>query len=484
MLSARMASPRARAAGVVLMILIVTVCEAPAQPAQQAPAGPTSPRAPGAPEQIQIPPADPLYRTPAPATIPSAPAPGFRLFDPPTRPGATYELRYSLGVTEEYTDNFNLTKTDKESNFRTLISPGVTLLINGARTFGRLSFTPSFSYDSSNDDTNLFLAFGGTVVWKATPFFTLTAADTLNLSDDYLTAGTLSLRRERNKYISNVFSLYGDYRRDTLSVSPYYVLSTFFDDGGDDTVSHSVGVTLGKTFLIRNTATVGYEYLNSDTSDDGDDVSGHQVTLSLAHQLNAQTAVGLSGSYAHRYVSGGGLPGSDEYYIVTVSAFGSYTVPGIWSASASTGYTWLRAIDVSPRVPTDSESLPFVSAQVSYFALPRTVLTLSGHSGFSESFSRGENFGVVETYGVAGTVNYAVTPLVGAFASASWNSSQETGVAGGVSGDPEDTYRVSTGLSYQALRWLSLGLTYSYTHALGDDGFTENRVTATATASF
>ena len=482
MLSARMASARARVAGVALLILSVAVGEATAQPVQQAPAGPTSPRAPGAPEPI--PPTDPLYRTPAPAMIPSAPAPGYRLFDPPTRPGATYELHYSLGVSEEYSDNFNLSKTDKESNFRTVISPGATLLINGARTRGRLSFTPSLAYDSSNSDTNLFLAFNGTVVWEVTPVFTLTAANTLSLSDDYLTAGTLSLRREREKYISNIFSLYGDYRRDTLSVSPYYVLSTFFDEGGDDTVTHSVGATISKAFLIRNTATVGYEYLYSDTSDDGEDISGNQVTLSLAHQLNVETTVGVSGSYAHRSVSGGGLPGSDEYYIVTVSVFGSYTVRGIWSASASTGYSWLKANDVSPRVPTESESLPFVSAQVSYFALPRTVLTVTGYSGFSESFSRGENFGVVQTYGVTGTASYAVTPLVGAFASAYWNTSEETGVAGGSIGDPEETYVVNAGLSYQALRWLSLGLTYTYTHALGDDGFTENRVTATATASF
>jgi hypothetical protein len=481
--SVRMATEPVRAAGVALAILVVTVGEVTAQPAGQAPAGQTSPQAP-APQTI--PPADPLYRTPAPATIPSAPAPGFRLFDPPTRPGATYELHYSLGVTEEYTDNFNLTKTDKESNFRTEISPGVTLLINGARTRGRLSFTPSFTYDSINNDTNLFLAFSGSVVWEATPVFTVTAADTLSVSDDYLTAGTLSLRRERSKYVSNVFSLFGDYRLDTISASAsaYYVLSTFFDDGGEDTITNTVGATFGKSFLTRNTGTIGYEYLDSDTSDDGEDVNGHQVSLSLAHQINPRTSVGLGGSYAHRYVSGGGLPGSDEYYIVTVSVFGSYAVPGIWSASASTGYTWLKAIDVSPRVPTESESLPFVSAQVSYFALPRTVLTLSGFSGFSETFTRGENFGVVQTYGVTGTVSYAVTPLVGAFASAFWTSNQETGIAGGVSGEAEETYGGNVGLSYQALRWLSLGLIYSYTQGLGDNGYTENRVTATASASF
>jgi hypothetical protein len=32
--------------------------------------------------------------------------------------------------------------------------------------------------------------------------------------------------------------------------------------------------------------------------------------------------------------------------------------------------------------------------------------------------------------------------------------------------------------------WLSFGLGYTITQADGDDGYTENRVTATATASF
>ena len=486
--SVRMASARGPALGAALVILVVTASEVTAQPARQAPTAPAFPQAPASPQapgaREPLPPADPLYRTPAPATIPSAPAPGYRMFDPPTQPGATFELHYSLGVSEEYSDNFDLSQTDKESNFRTQVSPGITLLINGARTRGQVSFTPSLAYDSSNSDTNLFLAFNGQVVWEATPVFTLTAANTLSLSDDYLTAGTLSLRREREKYVSNVFSLLGDYRRDTISASPYYVLSMFFDDGGDDTITHSVGATLSKTFLIRNTATIGYEFLYSDTSEDGEDITGHQLSLSLARQLNAQTSVGLAGSYAHRDVSGGGLPGSDEYYIATVSAFTTYVVPGIWSASASLGYSWLQSNDVSPRVPTDSEGTPIGSVSVSYVALPRTVLSLGAYSGFSETFARGENFGVVETSGVNGSVSYAVTSLVSAVASGFWSREEQTGVAGGVRGEPEDTYGGLAGVYYRALRWLSLGLTYQYTHGLGDNGYTENRVTATANASF
>ena len=79
MLSAQMASRRARAAGVALMILIVTVGEATAHH----PAGSGSPDVSSGTGGGRANSSDgPSLPTPAPATIPSAPAPGYRLFDP------------------------------------------------------------------------------------------------------------------------------------------------------------------------------------------------------------------------------------------------------------------------------------------------------------------------------------------------------------------------------------------------------------------
>jgi hypothetical protein len=449
-----------------------------------APAG--TPAGPGTPPPVPapLPPADPLWRTPAPATIPSAPAPGFQTFQSPTNPAATFELHYSLGVSEEYSDNFNLSQTDKQSNFRTAISPGITLLINGARTRGQLSYTPSFSYDSSDNGTHFFQAFVGQVIWEATPRFRLTAADTLSFNDDPLTAGTLNQRRERTPYVSNEFSLIGDYSLDTISASAYYLLSTFFDDGGADTISNTVGATLGKTFLVDYTATVGYEFLYSTTSDNGDNVTGNAGTLSLARRLNRETTVGLSGSFAYRTVTGGGLP-DDQYYIASGSAFGTYQVPGVWSVSASLGYGTLWGQDDARQDSDHTGGTPLATLFITYL-LPRGVITLEGHSGFSESFTRGENFGVVRTVGASGSISHAITPQVGANATVFWDRNAETGIAGGTAGDPQNTYGGSIGLGYRPLPWpwLSFGLVYTITQADGDDGYTENRVTATVTASF
>jgi hypothetical protein len=455
--------------------------QAPAEAPSAPPGTPSAPAAPP-PAPAPPPPADPLWRTPAPATIPSAPAPGFRTFQLPTNPAATFELHYSLGVSEEYSDNFNLTKTDKESNFRTSLTPGITLLINGARTHGQLSYTPSFSYDSSDGGKNFFQAFTGQVVWEATPLFQLTAADTLSYNDDPLTGG-LNLRRERTPYVANEFSLIGDYRLDTFAVSGHYLLSTFFEDNGPRTISNTVGATLSKTFLVTNTAAVGYDFIYSTTSEGGDNVTGHEGTLSLSRQLNAQTSVGLSGNFAYRIVSGGGLP-SDDYYIAGGSLFATYHVPGIWSASGSAGYSTLWGQQERGNTQ-NTGGTPLASLLVSYY-LPRATLTVEGHSGFSESFARGENFGVVETVGASGSISYSITPLVDANARVFWERNGETGIAGGTAGEPRNTYGGSVGLTYRPLQlpWFSLGLVYTYTQADGNDGYTENRATATATANF
>ena len=75
-------------------------------------------------------------------------------------PGATFEYHSTLTLSEQYTDNFNLTTNaqGKQSNWRTTLSPGSTILINTAKTQGSLSASSGFSYDSTGgpSDFNAF----------------------------------------------------------------------------------------------------------------------------------------------------------------------------------------------------------------------------------------------------------------------------------------------------------------------------------------
>ena len=117
-----------------------------------APAG----AATGSPAGTPLQPPEPAPITPPPATIPSTRAPVFpSFFGPGIQPAATFELHPSITLSEEYTDNFNLAHRDKQESFRTSLSPGLTLFINGAFVKGSVAYTLEGNYDSSNDDTSL-----------------------------------------------------------------------------------------------------------------------------------------------------------------------------------------------------------------------------------------------------------------------------------------------------------------------------------------
>ena len=54
-------------------------------------------------------------------------------------PRLAVDLHPSVAFSEEYSDNFQISSTNKIDNFRTIISPGLLVGINGPRTLGTVS---------------------------------------------------------------------------------------------------------------------------------------------------------------------------------------------------------------------------------------------------------------------------------------------------------------------------------------------------------
>lgn len=405
-----------------------------------------------------------------------------------------------MSLSEEYTDNFNLSASRKQDNFRTSLSPGATLLINGAFTKGQITYNLSGSHDSSTNDTDVFQSLLGLVTWEATPRLTLTASDELTRNDAPFLADTLSLRRQRRTFTSNTFALNSNYLVASIATREYYTLGTFTDEGGSDTTTHTIGASASTTFYQTNTASVGAEYLTSTTTR-GSDIEGPQVTASFTRQLSALTSVGLSGAYALRSVSGSTSTRGTEFRIWSVSGFTAYTLPNQWSLTGSVGFSRLT----SDRGP-DSSSVTTVTTFTSYHFAPAT-LTLSGDQGFSQTFAtpqnlnlaqgalpafaQSQNLGVVKTRGLTGSISYPLTPFIGGSVSGFFRENEFTGIGGGPANRTEDTWGGSTSFSIQLLRWLSMGLEYAYTEAtasprLGNtsNNFTENRARLSLNASF
>ena len=267
---------------------------APGIAAGQAPIVPPSPAAP-----IVI---DP--RTPPPPTIPSGPEPVVPIPVPETgRPAKTFDIRPSIGVSEEYSDNFNQTPTNKVSNFRSAVIPGLLVLVDLGLLTGQAAYYPTVFYDSSLDKADVNHAFSGQLTWQALPRLKLSASEVFTQGDEPSQADRLSLRTGRQQFTSNLLSLTGDYVFDPYAVKGYYHLSTF-SSGGELTATQTPGANASFTFLKSNRLTLGYEYLDSRTTSDipGNDstITGHQVTGTVSRDVTRDLTAGITAVYAVR----------------------------------------------------------------------------------------------------------------------------------------------------------------------------------------
>ncbi len=417
-------------------------------------------------------------------TIPSVATPLFPAVGVPgAPPAATFELHSSLRLTEEFTDNFFLSSRNRQENLRTSLSPGLNLLINSPFTKGTVAYNLTLAHDSATDEISHFHSLLGRVSWQATPLLTLTVTDVLTRTDEPSQADRLSLRRDRRTFTGNTFSVEADYRAARISARPYYRLATFFEDGGD-TVAHTVGASASTGLGEANTVTLGYEYVDSTTSG-GSDVTGHQVTAALSRRLSQFATAGVSAGSNWRQESDTGPTVNRNFQIASVSFFGTYALPGRWSANGSVGVSRLAADR------TDDRVLLSTAGGLSY-QFARATASLGFDRGFSETFAQGQNFGVVETQGVTASVTYPVTPAVVGTLSGFYRENQFTGLAveGRGRGTKEEVWGAALAVSVRLLSWLGLEGEYRYEErsgpgvAGGGGGFSENRARISLFASF
>jgi uncharacterized protein (PEP-CTERM system associated) len=103
--------------------------------------------------------------------IPLGLAPPFQLLE-----GKWFGLQLSLGVQEEFTDNANQTNTNRQSEWSTSITPGISLGIDRPLAKLNLAYFPSFFISNTNaDDNNVNQYFTLQGSWQATPLVAWTS---------------------------------------------------------------------------------------------------------------------------------------------------------------------------------------------------------------------------------------------------------------------------------------------------------------------
>jgi len=375
-------------------------------------------------------------------------------------------------VSEMWTDNFNFSSTDKQSDYRTVIGPGANLLINGPTTKGTLSGTWGFTYDtaaSSSDNFNLFPSLNASIVQIFTPRLSATVTDSYVRNNSPYQSNQFGLTTQRQTFTSNSFSVGLNYLIDRIATSVYYRNSyyTTGSSNGSNTSSNILGASASTPIGVFNTVSLGYEYSWSDTSgtssgNNSGQTTGNLFTATYTRQTGQYSSAGIQGSY--QLLSGAGLQSSNQQgsqsssndeTIWNVSLFSTYGLPSGLSVSGSLGYSQVSGDGQSTQGAVTSNS------NVSYRFGP-AVASLGIFSDFQNTGLNGQNFGVVQTQGVTGSLSYTFTPLVTGSAFASYVSNGTTGLGNNSSSPNSNSWNTGVNLNWQMLRWLVMNAQYSY----------------------
>ena len=370
-----------------------------------------------------------------------------------------------------WTDNFNFSSTDKQTDYRTVIGPGANLLINGPTTKGTISGTWGFTYDtaaSSSDNFNLFPSLTASIVQIFTPRLSATVTDSYVRNNSPYQSNQFGLTTQRQTFTSNSFSLGVNYLIDRIATSVYYRNSYYTTGGsnGSNTGSNILGASASTPIGVFNTVSLGYEYFWSDTSgtssgNNSGQTTGNLLTATYTRQTGLYSSAGIQGSY--QWLSGPGSSNnqssssqsSGDGHIWNISLFSTYGLPSGLSVSGSLGYSQASGNGQSDQGGVTSNS------NISYRFGP-AVASLGVFSDFQNTGLTGQNFGVVQTQGVTGTLSYTFTPLVTGSVFGSYVSNGTTGFGNNSSSPNSNNWNTGVNLNWQMLRWLVMNAQYSY----------------------
>jgi len=394
--------------------------------------------------------------------------------------GALLEFHPTARASLEYSDNFFQTTSRSEDNFRSILGPGFTLLLNGARTFGSLSTTIDLVHDTaenSGDDVKVHPSLTGSLRYQLTPRLALTLSDTFVRDDSAQTADQFGIRRGRQTFSRNTAGLAADWLLDQVALQAYYRNVLFFNEsegqsGGDaatetdeDSITHILGVNVSTRVAIDYLVRAGYEFSRTDSTggstggdSGGNDSTSHTVFASAARQLGLYTSAGIVGSASFQT--------DESTRIYNASLFGTYGLPTGFSVSARVGYSILEN-------DTDDDEGGISADLSASYRFARAVISAGVFQDFRQTAQQGQNFGTVESRSYFASFLYQWTPFINTTLDATYSENEPTGTGNADNGRTQTSLTYGASLNWQILRWLTASLRYTHTKQTGNDAFNQ-----------
>jgi hypothetical protein len=380
-----------------------------------------------------------------------------------------------LTVTEQYTDNIDLVSDDnKEHEFITIISPGITLEVLERTSGLTLNYAPAYAAYSRFSENNTWRHNASAELYKdLTRYTQLKASDNFVYTEDPVSETDPTLRTGRNRYWTNssqadIIHRFGP--EDNVDLKYEHTILKNVEGDQDEFVRHGPSGLATYWFSPPKwgiEAGAKYEITDYNESDDSNFYQGSgRLLRRFSRHLDGFVR------YVYSTIDYSGV--TDEDYRLHEAGLGvDYTIGDTTDASVAASYLY-RDFDES-----DDEYYYLVSADITHtWEWPRSSISVSGGSGYNYDILGAENLGFAIYAEGNGSVEYRFTRQLSGDLFGGYHYLRY------LDQDPErqdNIYETGAGLTYQAVNWAAIRFMYRYRRFQSDaeadvEEYQENRV--------
>jgi hypothetical protein len=387
-----------------------------------------------------------------------------------------------ISVQEQYDDNIYLVPENETADWITLLSPGISLALEGADSTMNVDYEAGFSFYRDDTDMNS-TRHQARADWnqRLTGYLRLQATDVFVRSEDPIVEsdGRIEeIRRERSIYYQNngEASLSCEFGAEDQITAGYR--NRYLDDRSsrdEDSQGHEGFLGLDKWFSSQYGIGMTSSY-NRGQFEQSDDFEQYRGGLTLIYRW--QTSRRLYGRYDLLYQDF--EPAGAEDYRVHQGVLGVSVALSLKTDFNIEGGYFLQDYLNGADMDGGTFSGGFSTR------LQRASLSLAGSGGYDQDYFSSENLGSSKYRQVSGTGDYLITDNLRAFGSASFRREEFFGAD--TRRDRKDkVWRAMGGLSSTFWRWFTVSLEGTHAERDSDDAsvdFEDNRVTLRLTAAY
>ena len=367
-----------------------------------------------------------------------------------------------VSVKGEYSDNLNLTKTNKNEDYITTVMPGIRFSNMGERAGVDLEYTlgavfygkkTNLNYISHNasldvkvmtaSHVNFYLkeSFVRSDEPREQEYFTEPAANR------YVLATTT----ERAVYWRNVVAPTIEYQfgpESRLGVTYRNNMYRTDSPSGQNSQEHYINPFFSYWFNKRNG--IGLEYgLTYGEFDKNPDLTGHRANARYTHRFTPRYSLFTEYTYLKRSFDSAGSSASSsspDYETHEPSIGMKFLLSAALTASVQAGYFWTRL-----KTGTGKEGVSYKGDLAN--TDPRTTYGLSLQGGYTEDFFTAQNLGFIRYHRLTGFFNHMLGRQI------SLGCSGNVEYAEFETSDRRDTiWGISVRGAYSPLKWLTFAL--------------------------